>query len=92
MKTLVNIETGKLNEFENFYQDVDFQNYGSQEVYDLIENELSDEIEEIKNSPEFWCAEFVNPFDNETYVIAADGETTSSGMYVVAKITQLKNN
>jgi len=88
MKTLVNIETGKLNEFGNFYKDVDFQNQGSQEVYDLIEKELSDEIEEIKNSPEFWWSEFVNSFDNETYVIAAAGESTSSGMYVVAKITE----
>lgn len=86
MKTLVNIETGKLNEFGNFYQNVDFQNQGSQEVFFLIEKELSDEIEEIKNSPEFWWSEFVN--DNKTYVIAADGSTTSSGMYVVAEIKQ----
>lgn len=85
MKTLTNFETGKLNEFGNFYQNVDFENLGSQEVYDLIEKELSDEI---KNSPEFWCSEFVNPYDNETYVIAAAGETTSSGMYVVAKIVE----
>jgi hypothetical protein len=88
MKKLVNIETGKLNEFGNFYQDVDFQNQGSQEAYVLIEKELSEEIEEIKDSPEFWWSEFVNHSDNETYVIAADGELTSSGMYVVAKIKE----
>ena len=88
MKTLTNIETGKLNEFGNFYQNVDFQNQGSQEVYDLIEKELSDEIEEIKDSHYFWWSEFVNPYDQETYVIAADGEATSSGMYVVAKVIE----
>ena len=88
MKTLTNIETGKLNEFGNFYQNVDFQNQGSQDVYNLIEKELSDDIEDIKDSPEFWWSEFVNPFDNETYVIAADGEATSSGKYIVAQIVE----
>ena len=58
------------------------------EVFLWIEKELLDEIEEIKNSPEFWWSEFVNHFDNKTYVIAADGEATSSGMYVVAEIVK----
>ena len=86
MKTLTNIQTGKLNEFDRFFQNVDFQNQGSKEVYNLIENELSDEIEDIKDSPEFWCSEFIDPYDNKIYVIAADGEATSSGKYVVAEI------
>ncbi len=83
MKTLVNIETGKLNEFLNFYPCMNFQSQASKEVYELIEKELS---EEIKNSPEFWCSEF--SINNETFVIAADGEINSSGRYVVAKITE----
>jgi len=88
MKTLTNIQTGKLNEFDRFFQNVDFQNQGSKEVYNLIENELSDEIEDIKDSPEFWWSEFIDPYDNKIYVIAADGEATSSGKYVVAEIIE----
>ena len=83
-KELTNIERGTLNTFDMFYSDVDFQNQGEREVYDLIEKEMPEEIEEMKNSPEFWWTEFI--FDGETYVMAADGDCKSQGRYVVAKI------
>lgn len=88
MKTLTNIQTGKLNEFGNYFQNVEYLNQGSREVYNIIESELSDEIEDIKESYEFWWSEFIDPFDNKIYVIAADGEATSSGKYVVAEIEE----
>ena len=88
MKTLTNIQTGKLNEFDRFFQNVEFMNQGSNEVFQLFENELSEDIEDIKDSPEFWVSEFVDPYDNKHYAIAADGEATSSGKYVVAEIVE----
>ena len=88
MKTLTNIQTGKLNEFDRFFQNVEFMNQGSNEIFQLFENELSEDIEDIKDSPEFWVSEFVDPYDNKRYAIAADGEATSSGKYVVAEIVE----
>ena len=88
MKTLTNIQTGKLNEFDRFFQNVEFMNQGSNEVFQLFENELSEDIEDINDSPEFWVSEFVDPYDNKHYAIAADGEATSSGKYVVAEIVE----
>jgi hypothetical protein len=84
MKTLTNIESGKLNEFKNFYPNAKFKERGSIKVYKLIKKELKDEIRDFEDSPEFWWAEFTK--GNDTYVIAADGEMTSSGKYVLAKV------
>ncbi len=87
MKTLTNIQTGKLNEFGNFFQNVDFFNQGSKYTLSLIEKELSDDIEDIRDSPEFWWCEFIDVCtDVKHYVIAADGACKSSGKYVVAEI------
>ncbi len=88
MKTLTNIQSGKLNEFDRFFQNVDFLNQGSNDIFELIENQLSEEIADIKESPEFWVSEFIDPYDNKHYAIAADGEATSSGRYVVAEIIE----
>ena len=88
MKTLENVQTGKLNEFDRFFQNVEFMNQGSNEIFQLFENELSEDIEDIKDSAEFWVSEFVDSYDNKRYAIAADGEATSSGKYVVAEIVE----
>ncbi len=88
MKILTNIQTGKLNEFDRFFQNVEFVNQGSNEVYKLIESEISEDIEDIKDSAEFWVSEFADPYDSKNYVIAADGAATSSGKYVVAEIVE----
>lgn len=89
MKTLTNIQTGKLNEFGSFFQNVDFINQGSQGIFKLLENELSEDIDDIKDSPEFWWAEFIDSAtDGKHYVIAGCGEATSSGKYVVAEIVE----
>jgi len=91
MKTLINVQTGKLNEFDRFFQNVDFiELYGKEgnEIFQIIENEISSDIEDIKDSPEFWISEFIDPFDNKHYIIAADGEATSSGKYVIAEIVE----
>lgn len=86
MKTLENIQTGILNEFYRFFQNVEFINQCSSELFGLFENELSEDIEDIKDSPEFWVSEFIDHYDTKHYAIAADGEATSSGKYVVAEI------
>ena len=86
MKTLTNIQTGKLNEFGYFFQNVDFFNQGSNRIFELFQNEFSEDIEDIKDTFEFWVAEFIDPYDNKHYAIAAQGEPTSSGKYVVAEI------
>jgi len=86
MKTLTNIQTGILKEFDRFFQNVEFLNQGSTEIFQLFENECSGDIEDIKESPEFWVSEFIDPYDGKHYAIAADGEATSSGKYVVAEI------
>lgn len=88
MKTLTNIQTGKLNEFDIFFQNVEFMNQGSSDIFQLFENELSEDIEDIKNSAEFWVSEFIELYDNKHYAIVADGDATSSGKYVVAEIVE----
>nr|WP_298672122.1 hypothetical protein [uncultured Prevotella sp.] len=80
MKAIKNITTGVLNEFKNFYGNVEIDSDKSQEAYDLLE----DEIDELKNSPEFWTGEFEK--DDKKYAIAGDGDLTSSGEYVIAEI------
>lgn len=87
MKTLTNIQTGKLNE-SDFFQNIEFINFGSNEIFLLFENELSEDIFDIKDSDEFWVSEFVDPYDNKHYIIASEGEVTSSGKYVIAEIVE----
>ena len=88
MKTLTNVQSGKLNEFGNLFQNVDFSNQGSSEIFELFQNEFSKDIEDIKDTFEFWTAEFIDSYDNKHYAIAAEGEPTSSGKYVVAEIVE----
>jgi hypothetical protein len=88
MKNLINIQKGSLNEFGNFFQNVEFSNQGAQDVLELIKTEIKNEIEDIQDSPEFWWAEFKDPYDGKNYIIAADGGATSSGKYVVAEIDE----
>lgn len=88
MKTLINIQTGQLNEFDRFFQNVEFMNQGSNEIFQLCEKEISEDIDDIKNSEDFWVAEFIDNFDNKQYIIAAAGEATSTGKYVVAEIVE----
>lgn len=86
---ILNTETGILNEFENFYSNVELLNINSNEIYDFIE--IYDLIkgecpEEILYSPEFWCAKFSHK--SQEYYIAADGEMGSSGTYFLAEIRE----
>lgn len=84
------ITTGKLDEFKNFYGEVEFYNHNEKEVYDLLKDEASTEM---LQSPELWCAIF--DYDNKKYAIIAAGELTSDGDYVVAEIdlkTKNKSN
>jgi len=76
-----NITTGILNEFKNFYGNVEIDENETQEAYDILEDEISDEM---KASPEFWAGEFTK--DGKRYAIAGDGALTSSGEYVLAEI------
>jgi len=73
-------EEGTLNEFENHFGKVEFSNIG-----DLFILSLFSIDEEMKNSPEFWVAQFTK--DKWVYVIAANGSLKSSGKYVVRKTT-----
>lgn len=86
MKTLTNIQFGKLNEFENFFHEVQLINHGSSKILSLIEREISEQIREMEGSPEFWWAEFT--YEDKQYVITGDGEFTSSGKYIVAEIIE----
>ena len=81
MKAIKNITTGVLNEFKNFYGNVEIDSDKSQEAYDLLEDEIT---AEIKNSPELWAGEFES--DGKKYAIVGDGDLTSSGEYVIAEI------
>jgi hypothetical protein len=81
MEKIKNVTTGVLNEFKNFYGNVDFNSDASQEAYDLLKDELDNDM---KESSEFWTAEFEH--ENKLYAIAGDGALTSSGEYVVAEI------
>jgi hypothetical protein len=85
MKTIKNITTGALNEFKNFYGNVEIDSDASQEAYDLLEDELDDDM---KNSPELWAGEF--EIDGKRYAVAGDGALTSDGEYVIAEITDEK--
>ena len=81
MKTIKNIETGTLNEFHLFFGDIEIDHGKLQEAYDLLEDEITDEME---NSPELWAGEFES--DGKRYAIVGDGALTSDGEYVVAEI------
>jgi hypothetical protein len=76
-----NITSGVLNELKNFYGNVEIDENESQEAYELLKNEISDDM---KASPEFWAGEFTK--DGKKYAIAGDGALTSSGEYVLAEI------
>ena len=78
---IMNITSGILNELKNFYGNVEINPDKSQEAYDLLKGELS---EDTKNSSELWTGEFEK--DGKKYAIAGDGDITSSGEYVVAEI------
>ena len=84
------ITTGKLDEFKNFYGEVEFYDHNEKEIYDLLEDEASTEM---LQSPELWCAIF--DYNNNKYAIIAEGELTSDGDYVVGEIdlkTKNKSN
>jgi len=81
MKKIKNISTGILNELKYFYGNVKIDEDESQEAYDLLEDEIPDEM---KSSSEFFAGEFSK--DGKKYVIAGDGALTSSGDYVLAEI------
>ncbi|MFM6994109.1 MAG: hypothetical protein ACKOWO_03210 [Sediminibacterium sp.] len=76
-----NITTGILNEIKNFYGNVEIDENKLPEAYELLKDEISDEM---KSSPEFFVGEFEK--DGKSYVIAGDGALTSSGEYVLAEI------
>ena len=81
MKKIKNVTTGVLNEFGNFYGDVEIEHDKLEEAYDLLEDELDDDM---KNSPELWAGEFESGC--KRYAIVGDGAMTSNGEYVVAEI------
>ena len=81
MKKITDITTGILNQFGLFYGEVDIDYSKVQEAYDLLEDEITDEM---KNSTELWAGEFER--DGKRYAIVGDGAMTSDGEYVVARI------
>ena len=75
------ITTGKLNEFENFYGEVEFYNHGKMEIFNLLKDEAS---LETLSSPELWFAMFNHK--NKKYGILANGELTSDGNYIIGEL------
>lgn len=88
MRTIGTIETGILNQFGSFYQNLDFFNQGDEELYDLITSELAEDVADFIDSEEFWHAEFIS--EGKHYLIAADGACTSGGKFVVAELDPRK--
>ena len=80
-----NITTGELNEFEKFYGNVEFNAEKSEEAYDLLIDEIDDEM---RTSPEFWTDEFI--YNGKKYAIAANGVLSSNGEYVIGEIIDLE--
>jgi|GEM_PF-6783481 len=77
----INVTNGTLNQFRNFYGNVKFNNERSAEAFELLKDEMG---EEMKDSAKFWTAEFEH--SGKKYAIAADGSLTSDGYYVAAEI------
>jgi len=75
------ITTGKLNKFKNFFGEVEFYNHGKMEVFNLLKDEAS---LETLSSPELWFAMFNHK--NKKYGILANGELTSDGNYTIGEI------
>jgi hypothetical protein len=77
---LINIRTGILNEFGNFYPDAELKEATPDEI-----NAIISECDMLMyESSEFW----VQAFEHKgiRYVIAGDGELTSNGDYVLGQI------
>jgi len=81
MKRITDITTGILNQFSLFYGDVDIDYSKEREAYDLLEDEIENDM---KDSPELWSGEFI--CNGKRYAIIGDGALTSDGEYVVARI------
>lgn len=81
MKKITDITAGILSQFGLFYGNVDIDYSKEQESYDLLENEME---EDMKDSPELWTGEFI--CNAKRYAIIGDGAFTSDGEYVVARI------
>ena len=79
--------TGVLNNFNLFYGNVEFDNDGSEEVYEALKDYAS---KEMLKSPEMWTATF--EYKDKEYGIMGDGEMTSSGSYILGEIEDEEKN
>ena len=75
--------TGVLNNFSLFYGNVEFDNDGSEEVYEALKQYAS---KEMLKSSEMWTATF--EYKEKEYGIMGDGEMTSSGSYILGEIIE----
>ena len=73
--------TGFLNEFENFYGNVEFD-YNNHEAYEVCESFFQEDLD--LQDDEFWCAKF--EANGNTYFIGANGSLTSSGTYALKMV------
>ena len=78
---ITEITTGVLNNFNLFYGNVEFDNDGSEEVYEALKDYASKEMLKLA---EMWTATF--ECKKKKYGIMGDGEMTSSGSYILAEI------
>ena len=84
---ITEITTGVLNNFSLFYGNVEFYNDGSEEVYEALKKYAS---KEMLRSPEMWTATIEHR--EKKYGIMGDGETASSGSYILAEIVNEKKD
>ena len=84
---ITEITTGVLNNFSLFYGNVEFYNDGSEEVYEALKKYAS---KEMLKSAEMWTATIEHR--EKKYGIMGDGETASSGSYILAEIVNEKKN
>ena len=82
-----NVTRGTLDNFRLFCGDVEFSLDDSEEVYEALKNYAS---KEMLKSAEMWTATIEHR--EKKYGIMADGETASSGSYILAEIVNEKKN
>ena len=80
---ITEITTGVLNNFNLFYRNVEFENDGSEEVYEALKDYAS---KEMLKSAEMWTSTF--NYKEKKYGIMGDGEITSSGRYILGEIIE----
>ena len=84
MKTLINIETGILNEFRNFYPEVEIDEaLAANEIFELS-NLFKDEGYKMEDSESNWIGKFDH--HGKQYAIMGDDSLTSSGRYVMGEL------